>query len=90
MQGLGGIRRRSKLLPSEWSLGGVEYIGLGDVGENMVLAEVDAEHNIMQYNTTFFISVNKQKYMFSITISKDISDTDKESSRQRETDVLVL
>ena len=46
----------------------------------------------MQYNTTFFISVNKQKYMFSITISKDISDTDKESSRQRDrfTSSLIL
>lgn len=46
VQGLGGIRRRSKLLPSEWSLGGVEYIGLGDVDENMVLAEVDAEDTV--------------------------------------------
>lgn len=47
-------------------------------------------HNIMQYNTTFFISVNKQKYMFSITTCKDISDRDKESSWQRERDLLVL
>ena len=46
VQGLGGIRRRSKVLPSERLLGGVEYTGLGDVIENMVLTVVDAEDTI--------------------------------------------
>ena len=46
VQGLGGIRRWSKLLPSERLLGGVEYTGLGDVIENMVLTVVDAEDTI--------------------------------------------
>ena len=46
VQGLGGIRWRSELLPSERSLGGVEYTGLGDVSENMVLTVVDAEDTI--------------------------------------------
>ena len=44
VQGLGGTRRWSKLFPSERPLGGVEYIGRGEVIENMVPTVVDAEN----------------------------------------------
>ena len=62
VQGLRGTRR-SKLFPSERLLGGVEYIGRGEVIENMV-SKVADDKNTTQCSAIYLsICLNKQKFI---------------------------